>query len=81
MKAREDIIRALWQAVAEQDPEKLVRFFTPDARILWPNTEECFDLADYVRANCAYPGQWSGKVEKIALDGSYSVAKVCSLFW
>ncbi len=72
----EDTIRDLWQAVAEQDEEKLTRFFTPDARILWPNTDESFDLEGYLRANCDYPGQWSGEVEKIAVDGSWSVARV-----
>lgn len=72
----EDTIRALWQAVAEQDEEKLSGFFTPDARIIWPNTDERFDLNGYLRANCDYPGRWSGKVEKIASDGGYSVARV-----
>ena len=78
MKETEIAIRALWQAAVEQDEEKMARFFTPDAQILWPNTEERFDLTGYLRANCDYPGRWSGKVEKVALDGSYSVAKVWS---
>ena len=72
------VIRALWQAIAEQDEERLLQFFTPDAVILWPNTNEAFDLNGYLRANCDYPGQWSGQVEKIALDGGWSVAKVWS---
>lgn len=76
MREIENRIRALWQAIAEQDEEKLMRFFTPDARILWPNTDEQFDLAGYLRANCDYPGRWSGKVERVALDGSYSIAVV-----
>ena len=74
----EDKICALWRAVAEQDEEKLAQFFTSDARIFWPNTDENFDLAGYLRANCDYPGRWNGKVEKVAGDGSYSVAKVWS---
>ena len=41
-----------------------------------PNTDERFDLNGYLRANCDYPGRWSGEVEKIASDGSWSVAKV-----
>lgn len=74
----ESRLRALWRAVAEQDEERLARFFTPDARIVWPNTGECFDLTGYLRANCDYPGRWSGEVERIAADGSYSVARVWS---
>lgn len=74
----EDTIRALWQAAAEQDEERLARFFTPDARVFWPNTDERFDLTGYLRANCDYPGRWSGEVERIAGDGGYSVARVWS---
>ncbi len=72
----ETTIRTLWQAIAGQDEETLLRFFTVDAQILWPNTDERFDLAGYLRANCDYPGRWRGRVEKIAVDGSYSVAKI-----
>lgn len=79
MKEIELTIRALWQAIVEQDEGEMVRFFTPDAQILWPNTNERFDLMEYLRANCGYPGQWRGKVEQIALDGSYSVVKVWPL--
>lgn len=79
MKEIELTIRALWQAAIEKDEERLAGFFTPDAQILWPNTGEQFDLTGYLRANCGYPGQWSGTVEEIALDGSYSVAKVWPL--
>ncbi len=74
----ENTILALWQAIAEQDEARLSRFFTADAEIFWPNTGERFDLAGYLRANCDYPGQWSGAVERVAPDGSYSVARVWS---
>lgn len=74
----ETVICDLWKAIAEQNEEKLARFFTVDAQIAWPNTNERFDLPGYLRANCEYPGQWSGKVEKVAADGSCSVAKVWS---
>ena len=63
-------IRALWQAAADQDGEQMARFFTEDAVILWPNTNERFTASEYIRANCAYPGQWQGQVERAAPDGS-----------
>ena len=75
---REAFILDLWQAIARQDAHELARFFTVDARILWPNSGERFDLPGYLRANCDYPGRWSGQVERIAEDGSYSVARVWS---
>ncbi len=74
----ENTILALWQAIADQDEERLSRFFTVDAEILWPNTGERFDLTGYLRANCDYPGQWRGAVERVMPDGSYSVARVWS---
>lgn len=73
---RTNVIRALWNAVAEQDGEAMARFFTKDALVLWPNTDERFTLGEYMQANCTYPGQWSGQVEQIAPDGSASVARV-----
>ncbi len=75
---REAFILDLWQAIARQDAHELARFFTVDAQILWPNSGERFDLPGYLRANCDYPGRWSGQVERIAEDGSYSVARVWS---
>ena len=78
MKELEDVIRALWRAAADQGEGELAQFFTVDAQILWPNTGERFDLPGYLRANCDYPGQWRGRVETIAGDGSYSVARVWS---
>lgn len=69
-------IHALWQAVAAQDREALAGFFTEDAVVLWPNSGERFSLADYLRANCDYPGQWRGQVEQIGQDGGVSVTRV-----
>lgn len=78
MTELENKIRSLWRAVAEQDEARMNRFFTVDAQIFWPNTGERFDLAGYLRANCGYPGQWSGAVERVAPDGSCSIARVWS---
>lgn len=73
---RDKIILALWRAVAAQDGEGMARVFTEDAVILWPNTGERFTLSDFIRANCQYPGRWSGQLEQIAQDGGSSVARV-----
>lgn len=54
----------------------MARCFTEDAVVLWPNTGEGFTLEEYLQANCAYPGRWEGEVERVALDGSVSVARV-----
>lgn len=73
-------IRALWAAVAKQEEKALADFFHPDAVIFWHNTNEQFTLAEYLRANCEYPGDWNGQVERIDAAGEYavSVARVWS---
>ena len=58
-------IRAVWDAVLRQDAEGMRAFFWPDARVDWPNTGERFTVAEFLRANCEYPGQWEGEVERV----------------
>ena len=50
-------IQKYWQAVLEQDRE--------DAWVNWHNTNEHFKVSEFIRANCDYPGQWDGEVERI----------------
>jgi hypothetical protein len=56
---------AFFKAVIRQDAAKLRTYFEPDAHIFWSNTNEEFTVDEYVRANCEYPGQWEGKVERV----------------
>ncbi len=48
-------------AVTEQDRDRLRGFFCPETVVHWPNTDEKFDLEDYLTANCEYPGRWRGQ--------------------
>ena len=36
-----------------------------DAIIRWHCTNECFNLEEYIIANCEYPGEWHGEVEHL----------------
>ncbi|MDO4721368.1 MAG: nuclear transport factor 2 family protein [Peptostreptococcaceae bacterium] len=58
-------IKDFWRAVVEQNPEKLRRFFKETATVSWHNTNEQFTVDEFIRANCEYPGQWDGEVERI----------------
>ena len=40
-------------------------FFREDAVIRWPNTNEQFQVEEFIRANCEYPGRWDGAIERI----------------
>ena len=55
-------IHAFWKAVLEQDAVALPAFFTEDAVIRWHCSGEQFTVAEYVRANCEYPGRWAGEM-------------------
>ena len=62
-------VKRFWKMVLEQDREHLPAFFEEGAWINWHNTDECFTVAEFVRANCDYPGQWDGEVERIEAYG------------
>lgn len=62
-------IHVYWDAVLRQDVGAIAGFFAEDAKINWRNTNECFTVSEFIRANCEYPGQWDGKVEKVMALG------------
>ena len=58
-----------WNDVITQDRKHLQNHFCTDAVILWPCTNEQFNVNEYVIANCEYPGDWEGKIERLKLNG------------
>ena len=58
-------IKAFWQAVIRQDAQVMRTFLAPDAWVEWPCTNEHFTVEEYIRANCEYPGEWDGEIERI----------------
>ena len=58
-------IKAFWQAVLAQDASAMRAFLMPDAWVEWPCTNERFTLEEYIRANCEYPGEWDGEMERV----------------
>ncbi len=57
-------IAKFWDAVLKQDQEAIRSFFDADAYVNWHNTNEHFTVEEFIRANCEYPGDWTGQVEK-----------------
>lgn len=64
MNYKEQVI-SLWNDMDKQEWENIYEYFHNDAIINWNNTNERFDVRDFVRANAQYPGQWSIKVERL----------------
>ena len=52
-------------AVAKQDADALRDFFAPDAIICWHDSNEQFNVDEYIRANCEYPGSWGGEIQRV----------------
>ena len=51
--------------VLKQNREKLISYFHKDAVIRWHCSNELFTVSEYIKANCEYPGEWEGKIERI----------------
>lgn len=66
------------KVVLAQDKHEIRKYFHNDAYINWHCTNEHFTVDEFIIANCEYPGDWNGEVERIeVLDDLYiTVAKV-----
>ena len=62
-------IQEFWKAVLAQDEEEIRSYFQKNASVNWHCTNEHFTLDEYILANCRYPGQWDGVVERIETAG------------
>lgn len=58
-----------WDAVAKKREEEIITYFSSDAIVRWHNTNEEFTVGEFLRANCDYPGDFDGKVERIEQIG------------
>lgn len=58
-----------WEATLKQDAARMRTFFHEEAHINWHDTNEHFTLEEFIQANCEYPDQWGGKVERVERIG------------
>lgn len=63
-------VEKYWKDVILQNAEGMKAFFKEDAYVNWHCTNEHFTVDEYIRANCEYPGEWGGKVERIEYAGN-----------
>lgn len=69
-------IQSFWEAVLKQDAKRLREFFASDAYINWHCTNEHFTVEEYIRANCEYPGEWDGEIQRIEKAGDVYIVVV-----
>ena len=62
-------VSAFWHNVLTKNREALPSWFCADAVIRWWCSNEQFTVSEYIRANCDYPGEWDGKMERIEQSG------------
>lgn len=62
-------IKQFWQDVLLQDRDAIREYFSNDAYVNWHCTNEHFTVEEFIRANCEYPGEWDGAVERIENAG------------
>lgn len=58
-------IYQFWKDVLKQDANAIRRYFEKGAYINWHCTNEHFNVDEFIIANCEYPGNWNGEVERV----------------
>ncbi len=58
-------IQAFWEAVLAQKEHEIRKYFHKEAYINWRCTNEHFTVDEFMIANCEYPGDWDGEIERI----------------
>ena len=66
-------IKKFWDAVLRQDANEIRQYFSPSAYVNWHCTNEHFTVEEFIQANCEYPGQWDGAVERMEEIGDLIV--------
>lgn len=60
-------IHEYWKVTLRQDACAMKEFFVADAIVRWHNSNEQFSVDDFIEANCEYPNQWDGEIERIEI--------------
>ena len=58
-------IKEFWRDVLAQNEREIRKYFHKGAYVNWHCTNEHFNLDEYIIANCKYPGEWDGIVERV----------------
>lgn len=58
-------IYQFWNDVLAQNADAIRGYFDENAYINWHCTNEHFTVEEFIIANCEYPGDWDGEVERV----------------
>ena len=62
-------IKRFWADVLAQRANEIREYFHADAYVNWHCSNERFTVEEFIRANCEYPGNWDGEIEKTVESG------------
>ena len=63
------------KAVLAQDEDTIRSYFHKDAYVNWHCSNEHFTVDEFIIANCEYPGDWDGTIERVEqMDNLYITA-------
>lgn len=65
-----------WKAILAQDAEAIRRHFHENAYVNWHCSNEQFTVEEFIIANCEYPGDWDGMVERVEIMGDLCITAV-----
>ena len=57
-------LKQILKAFLAHDEEEIRKNFHKDAYVNWHCTNEHFTVDEYIIANCEYPGEWDGIIER-----------------
>lgn len=69
-------INQYWEAILRQDADAIRAYFHADAWVNWHNTNEHFNVEEFIRANCEYPGEWDGEIEQAIATQTHIITAV-----
>lgn len=58
-------IYQFWNDVLAQNADAIRSYSDENAYINWHCTNEHFTVEEFIIANCEYPGDWDGEVERV----------------
>lgn len=67
-------IQQFWSDILSQREDEIRAYFHADAYVNWHCTNEHFTVDEFIRANCEYPGDWDGEIEKTVMTDDVIIA-------
>ena len=69
-------VEQFWKDTLAQNRDALSGYFCHDSVIRWHCTNEQFTVQEFIQANCDYPGEWDGIIERKHVIGDKIITVV-----